>query len=281
MKSAFCIAVACLFCWLAAAQPAPKPPPVLARIALLSDTHTTRGTNREQPLYRGRLEKVIRAVNAENVDFVLIAGDLTENGKPEELEDFISQIKGFSSPVWFVPGNHDIGNKRVRGKESESTLSAARVSEFELSCGPSFFSHERAGIRVLGLNSSVFGSGLERENAMWSFLEAELAKPNQAPTLVFTHYPPFVSAPPEPSDYWNVEPEPRQRLLKMLREGGVKAVLSGHLHRSLTNHHDGILLVTTGPVSFGLPRGKHPQGWTLVTVPERGEIQTEFKAIDE
>ena len=61
------------------------------------------------------------------------------------------------------------------------------------------------------------------------------------------------------TDYWNIEPEPRQRLLKLLGERGVATVLSGHLHRPLTNRSDGILFVTTGPVSFGLPRGK-PDG---------------------
>ena len=35
-----------------------------ARIALISDTHTTRGKNEDQPLYKGRLDQVIEAVNA-------------------------------------------------------------------------------------------------------------------------------------------------------------------------------------------------------------------------
>jgi hypothetical protein len=53
------------------------------RFALLSDPHVTRGTKEDQPFYRGRLESVIAAVNAEQVSFVLIAGDLTQDGKPE------------------------------------------------------------------------------------------------------------------------------------------------------------------------------------------------------
>lgn len=43
-------------------------------LALVSDTHTTRGTQEDQPLYRGRFEKAIAAVNAAKVDAVLIAG---------------------------------------------------------------------------------------------------------------------------------------------------------------------------------------------------------------
>ena len=71
-----------------------------------------------------------------------------------------------------------------------------------------------------------------------------------------------------------------RRLLELLKKGGVSTYLSGHLHRPLTNRMDGMLLVTTGPVSFGLPRGKQPEGWTLVIVPAQGEARTEFRTIE-
>jgi 3',5'-cyclic AMP phosphodiesterase CpdA len=254
-------------------------PGVLARIALVSDTHTTRGTNEDQPRYRARLDQVIASVNATKVDLVLIAGDLTQNGNAEELADFKEQTSGFNAPILFVPGNHDIGNKRIRGKRDEGGLTPFRLARFEMRCGPSYFARTFERIRVIGLNSPIMGSGFAREESMWRFLQKELAQPSKTPTLVFMHYPPFTKTPNEPSDYWNIEPEPRQHLLKLLHEGGVKTVLSGHLHRSLTNRNEGILFLTTGPVSFGLPRGKQPQGWTLVTVPETGEVHSEFRAI--
>src|SRR5205807_380749 len=127
------------------------------------------------------------AVNAAAVNLVLIAGDLTEDGKPEQIADFLEQIKGFAAPVCFVPGNHDIGNKLVPGKESESGLNPFRVARFEMRCGPSFFARERAGLRIIGLNSPIFGSGFAREKAMWRFLEKELAQPSTMPTIVFMH----------------------------------------------------------------------------------------------
>lgn len=255
------------------------PSQTLARIALVSDTHATRGVSGEEPRYRGRLDKVMAAVNAARVDMVLIAGDLTQDGKPEELTDFKTQIKGFAAPVWVVPGNHDIGNKIVRGKERETTLNPFRLARFEMRVGPSFYARECAGLRVIGLNSPIFGSGFAREKAMWRFLEKELARPSAKPTVVFMHYPLFTKTPAEASEYWNIEPEPRQRLLTLLRQGGVKTVLSGHLHRPLTKRDQDILFVTTGPVSFGLPSGKQPQGWTLVTVPAQGEAKAEYKPI--
>jgi Icc protein len=275
----FRTALVAAFCLPADAQMQGQPFGRPTRIALVSDTHTTRGTNDEQSRYRARLEKVMAAVNEAKVDLVLIAGDLTQEGKPEELADFKQQIGGFAAPVWFVPGNHDIGNKLIQGKGNETGLTPFRVGRFEMRMGPSFFVRTRAGVRVIGLNSPIFGSRFPREDSMWRFLEKELRKPSRLPTVVFMHYPPFTKKPEEPSEYWNIEPEPRQRLLKLLRQGGVRTVLTGHLHRPLTNRSGDILFVTTGPVSFGLPAGKQPQGWTLVSVPVQGEAQAEFRPI--
>src|SRR5258708_38934144 len=86
------------------------------RFALLSDPHVNRGTAEDQPQYRPRFESVIAAINAEKVSFVLIAGDLTQNGFPEEIADFKKLVAGFAAPVHYVPGNHDVGNKVIVGK---------------------------------------------------------------------------------------------------------------------------------------------------------------------
>ena len=278
MNRIFC-SVLVLATLAALVQAQPKPSGIMAQIALVSDTHTTRGTNEEQPLYRGRLAKVIAAVNAAKVDLVLIAGDLTEHGRPEELNDFKEQIKAFEPPVWYVPGHHDLGNKIVPGKETENELTPVRLAGFETLCGPSFFARECLGFRIIGFNSPILGSGFPRENEMWRFLEQELGERSSKPVLVFTHYPPFVKNPGEAGEYFNIEPGPRRRLLQLLKDSKVSTYLSGHLHRPLTNHIDGMLLLTTGPVSFGLPRGQQPQGWTLVTVPAQGEARAEYRAI--
>ena len=255
-----------------------QPHGIIARIALVSDTHVNRSTNTDQQRYRAHLAKVIEQVNAAKVDFVVIAGDLTENGRPEEFTDFKEQIKGFEPRVFYVPGNHDLGNKVLQGKATE--LTAFRVSRYEMRMGRATFARHHSGVRILGVNSPVFGSGFSQESTLWRFLEKELAAPSEHPTILFMHYPPFTRKPDEGGgDYWNIEPAPRQRLLGLLKKGGVKTVLTGHLHRDLINRDDGILYVTTRPVSFGLPKGKQPEGWTLVTLRTEGEAQIESHRI--
>lgn len=268
-------ALALLMSACAAASARADQPAAVFRIALVSDTHTTRGTNEDQPLYRGRLDRVIAEVNAAKVDLVLIAGDVTQGAKPEEMSDFLAQIKEFTAPVRYVLGNHDAGGKRIEGKPGGIT--AERLARVEAGLGPAFWKYEAPGVRVLGVTASLFGSGLPREQDQWAFLERELAPTapgsQQPATLLLLHYPLFLQTPDEPGgDYWNIEPEPRARLLALLKRGGVRAVLSGHLHYGAEASWSGIFFVTTPPVSFGLPRDRQPEGWTIVTLSADGSM---------
>ena len=264
----------------AAVPAAARPAGTAIRIALVSDTHTTRGTAEDQPLYRGRFERVIAAVNAAKVDLVLVAGDLTQNGTAEELKDFKALARGFTAPVHCVPGNHDVGPKVLPGKPDAPSLEL--IASFERELGATFFARTTAGLRVIGINSPVLGSGLPVEREMWKLLEAELARPGALPTVVLQHYPLFVKSADEPGGvYWNVEPAPRRRLLELLQRGGVRTVLTGHLHRPISNRYAGILFVSTLPVSFGLPRGEQQQGWTLVTLRPSAEAEFEFRTVND
>ena len=250
------------------------------RIALISDTHTTRGTKGDQPLYAGRLNAVIAAVNEAKVDFALVAGDLTDDSKPASDADYLAQISRLKAPVFWVPGNHDLGPKAIAGGKTGPL--PRRLAAYEARFGDSFYVKSCAGVRIIGVNSQIPGGILPAVDAQWAMLEKALAAPVPEHTVVFMHMPPFLKTADEGSDpYWNWEPEPRKRLLALLRRGRVKTVLTGHLHYELTNHLGDMLIYTTPPVSFGLPRGVAPQGWTLVTLPKSGEARIEFKPIND
>ena len=252
----------------------------LPRIALLSDPHVNRATNGTDATFRAHFEKTIADVNAQKVDLAVITGDLTQGGKHEELKDFKAMIKKLNCPVFYVPGNHDVGHKFNSGAKN-GTVTIDRVAAFEKELGPSFYAKDKAGVRLIGVDSSLFGSGFDREKQMWQFLEKELSKRSRKPTVLFMHYPLFVKNVDEPGGvYWNVEPEPRKRLLALLEQGGVKTVLTGHLHKDLVNHHNGILFISTRPISFGIPRDKQPEGWTLVTLHNSAEATYELRKIE-
>jgi 3',5'-cyclic-AMP phosphodiesterase len=247
------------------------------RIALVSDTHTTFSTKAAS--FSNHLRKVVADINAAGVDIVLISGDLTDTGRPEQFKAFKEQVRDFKPLLFFVAGNHDVGTKS--GVKNSFPINMEKVIRFEENLGASFFATNCAGLRIVGVNGSLFGRGLPRETEQWGFLERELANPKKIPTVLFSHYPPFIKTFDEPGGiYWNMEPKPRARLLALLKRGGVKTMLSGHLHRPLVNRHDGILFVSGLPVSFGIPQGKQPPGWTLVTIAPSGEAQVQFKEIE-
>jgi alkaline phosphatase D len=268
------VALAGLSVWAA-----PAPQPGTTRIAFLSDTHISVRTNEAGGLYNAHADKAFAAANAANVDLVLIAGDLTDGGTPEQMELFNQKVKQLKAPVLFIPGNHDVG---IAGNADKPiTITPERVKRFSEKLGPNWFAREAAGVRVIGINSCLFETGFKEEAEQWSFLEKELAQPRPEPVLLLEHYPLFLKTVGEPANgVWNVHPETRKRLIALLKQGGVRAVLSGHMHRPITNRLDGILLLSNGAIAFGLPRGKQSVGWMLVTVPRQGDVQFDFRSVE-
>jgi 3',5'-cyclic AMP phosphodiesterase CpdA len=154
------------------------------------------------------------------------------------------------------------------------------VKQYGKTLGPNWFAQEKAGVRVVGINSCLFGSGFKEEEDQWKFLENELAGPHKEPTLLLEHYPVFIKSVDEPRvGTWNVQPEPRQRLLALVDRARVRAVLSGHLHYPITNRLNGVLFLGNTTTAFGLPPGKQPEGWMLLSVPPDGEVRFEFREL--
>lgn len=60
------------------------------------------------------IERVIDAANEQNVDFMLVAGDLFDNQTPKagELGTIVAALKAAQAPVFVLPGNHDPAGPR-------------------------------------------------------------------------------------------------------------------------------------------------------------------------
>lgn len=78
-------------------------PSVEISAALFSDTHYGIFRN-VMPLRRLR-----KRIDRENVDVVLVAGDLTNHLRPDELDWAFGDFASFTQPVLAVLGNHDYG----------------------------------------------------------------------------------------------------------------------------------------------------------------------------
>jgi 3',5'-cyclic AMP phosphodiesterase CpdA len=252
---------------------------IVARIAFVSDTHLSLRTNESEMAYNRRFDQAIAEINAAKVDLVLIGGDLTDDGTREQMALFKQKVKQLKAPVLFVPGNRDVGVVGIG--DIKTSITPEKVRLFAKELGPNWFAREKAGVRVVGINSCLFGSGFKEEEDQWKFLEKELAKPHAKPTLLLEHYPLFILTADEPRlSTRNVQPDLRKRLLALVKQGGVRTVLTGHLHLLITNRLDGILFLGNATTAYGLPRGMQPEGWLLLTVPRQGEVQFEFQELE-
>lgn len=239
------------------------------RIALLSDTHFTEKQSPVAERYRRLFDQAIEQINGEAPDIAVVAGDLVDDGSAASLAGFKRRAALFRCGYLAVPGNHDVGGKCVDG--ADDAVTADSVAAYERAMGRSFWAVRAAGLRLIGVNASLLGSGLASEAEQWRFLENELSAVSGRPTALICHYPPFVEVYDEPGDrYWNIEPRPRARLLDLAAAAGVVVVLSGHIHRPLACQYRGMALITTPPVAFGLPVDAQPEGWTLVTISAAG-----------
>jgi Icc-related predicted phosphoesterase len=72
------------------------------RVAAIGDLHVTTGSD-------GLVKKLLQGVE-ERADVLVLAGDLTNVGLPEEMAVLLADLKDFSLPVIAVIGNHDHEN---------------------------------------------------------------------------------------------------------------------------------------------------------------------------
>src|SRR5262249_14638792 len=87
------------------------------RVAAMADIHCTRTS-------QGALQPLFTAI-AENADVMLLCGDLTDYGLPEEAHMLAKELAGVKIPVLAVLGNHDYeSGKQV---EIQHILTDARV----------------------------------------------------------------------------------------------------------------------------------------------------------
>ncbi len=87
------------------------------KIVLIADTHIGVYSN------KSFFKKVVNKINSiEEVDAVVLAGDITYNPKREDILELLAPLKDIKYPVIAVLGNHDIGHP---GPDIEEDLELA------------------------------------------------------------------------------------------------------------------------------------------------------------
>ena len=207
------------------------------------------------------MERIAVAVNKLKPDFVVFSGDFIQwRTDPKALQGFehICGLFDKDIPLYFVPGNHDVGND----------ASAAEIAGFVERYGHDRFIHEGKGYTAIGYNSCVIKATTEAEGAEYEWLKASLAKGSERslPIVVVAHHPIFVESEEEAECGENLPHKMRGKYLELFAEYGVDLALSGHLHRCESAEWQGVRLSTSA--AAGRPLGSEGSGVTIVTFGE-------------
>ncbi|ACL61508.1 phosphodiesterase [Methylobacterium nodulans] len=214
-------------------------------IAQITDLHVR---PRGRPAYRVAetnmlVERAIDALIAlqPRPDVVLVTGDLTDCGLPEEYALLRSLLGRLPIPIFVVPGNHD------RREALRAGLPAAWLPD----ATQDFVQYvvDDWPMRLIGLDTLVPGSShgelCERRLA---FLEDALAAGRDRPTLLFMHHPPFACGMEDMDRIRLIDGEARFRAL-VGAHANIERIVCGHHHRPIQARYAGTLALVAPSVA--------------------------------
>ena len=208
-------------------------------VAQVSDTHVMTGGRLAYKVVdtAARLQRCIAHILAlkQRPDAVVMTGDLTDGGKPEEYALLRELIAPLTMPVYLIPGNHD----------DRDALRAAFPDHAYLGRFPPFIQYaiEDHALRIVAIDTVIpRAAGGELCGQRLAWLAKTLAEQPQRPTLLLMHHPPFVTWIGHMDDIGLADAQPLARIVAQHPQ--VERVLGGHLHRSIQVRFAGTIACT-------------------------------------
>jgi 3',5'-cyclic-AMP phosphodiesterase len=231
-------------------------------IAQLSDIHT--GGARYQ---EGLLQAAIGEINRLSPDLVVVAGDVTDEGYPDQYAVAKEGLEKIECPhLVVVPGNHDA--RHVGYLHFEQTF-GPRDSRMRLTAG----GMEVALVAVDSSKPDLDEGEIGREHYGW--IEEGLRGAADLRIFVCHHHlMPIPGTGRERNQVLDAGD-----VLSLLRQAGVSLVLSGHRHVPYVWPVAGMLLVHSGTVSTLRTRAFTHPAYNLIRA-EAGRISVELRVPD-
>lgn len=224
----------------------------MIRVAHLSDIHF--GAHRPE-----LIGPLIEDITRFSPDAVAISGDLTQRARDVEFEAAAAFIAALPAPVVAVPGNHDIPARaifeRMFDPRRRWRQHIAPTTEPVVTL---------PGLALVGLDTvrraqphldwSAGGVSAARLARLAARIEAAAGRI----VVVVAHHP--LRHPP--TAMGRARPAGATAALALMREAGVAAILSGHLHRTAVPLGSPPVMICGSSLSFRVR--DVPNGWTLV-----------------
>ncbi len=163
-------------------------------------------------------------------DVVLMTGDLTDFGRPEEYQLLRKLIAPLDMPVYAIPGNHD---------ERENFRKAFNDHSYLPRSGDLSYVVEDFPLRMVGIDTTIPGKpGGEMSPDRLTWLEHQLSADPDTPTLIFMHHPPILTGIRNMDVQNCANGDAFGRLLE--KHPFVRQVVCGHVHRPIHAQWHGV-----------------------------------------
>jgi 3',5'-cyclic AMP phosphodiesterase CpdA len=240
------------------------------RFAVISDPHIAVPKTIEDHAHRFHLveisipafEVALQHLSELSLDFLLLPGDLTQDGEPENHQWLQKRLATLPYPAYVVPGNHDVPSllptkKYIGLQEFPHYYEQYGYNNQE----KLYYIRELLpGVQLIGLNSNQFDSNgkqlgcLDSEQLIW--LEKILPQVQDQLVLVMIHHNVIEHLPGQADHVLGQRYmlTNASHLLKLLEKYRVKFIFTGHLHIQDVVKYKNIYEITTGSlVSYPHP----------------------------
>jgi 3',5'-cyclic AMP phosphodiesterase CpdA len=240
-------------------------------------------------------ESVLDHLTQTDLDFLLLPGDLTQHGEPDNHTWLQQRLAKLPFPAYVIPGNHDVPVIEADSQSIAFQDFPKYYRKFGYSNDELYYTCSLLpGVRLVALNSNTFDEQgnligrLDEQQLQW--LERVLAEVRNEIVLVMVHHNvvehlPNQSRHPMANRYMLSNAD---ELLEILQRYQVKLVFTGHLHVQDIAQENGVYDITTGSlVSYPHPyrifefqQDEHGssrlqvQSYRVESVPEYPDLQT-------
>lgn len=197
------------------------------RVIQISDTHLSPGKMH----FLDNWPPLARWIAEQQPDLVIHTGDVTVDGAgvEEDLRHAAGLMRALGVPFRAVPGNHDVGD----AGHGHQPVDAERLGRWRSHFGADRWIEDAENWRLIGFDAMLLGSGEPEEVVQDDWLRTVMSNAADRHIAWFLHRPLFLDRPDEAdTGYWPVKPQPRSRLIELVRRYSVGVVASGHLHRA-------------------------------------------------
>lgn len=253
------------------------------RFAVVADTHTRpEAGDLSSPwevnkLANGRCRFVAALVKRMAPAFTIHLGDVVHpvpvlpsyHGAAQAALEIFADL---GHEIRYIPGNHDVGDKPFKANPA-GRVTAEAVELYRRYFGAPYASFDHEGCHFVLINSPVLNSGLACETEQKPWLERDLEAHRGKRIFLFTHYPPYVLEPDEPSNYDNLDEPGRGWLLDLVKRYSIEALFAGHVHNFFYHRHGATDCYVLPATSFF--RQDYAELFRVEAAPEHGRNDAE------